>query len=101
MTLHEGLRRVEHWAAGVWLLVVAAAHTDTGVAFPLFMALAVAMLALGGWWLARIGLSLAFARDVKESWRSRLWVPAALRASPANRPASSCGARASESRMRG
>lgn len=78
MTLYERLRRLERWAASAWLVVVAGAHTDAGVAFPLWMALLAGLIALGGWWLARTGLSLVFARDVKESWRSRLWVPAAL-----------------------
>jgi hypothetical protein len=78
MTLYERLRKVEHWAAGAWLLVVCIAYTDTGVAFPLWMVLAAATIALAGWWLARTALSLALARDLKESWRSRLWLPAAL-----------------------
>lgn len=78
MTLYERLRGLERWTASAWLVVVAAAYTDAGVAFPLFMVLVTALIALGGWWLARTGLSLVFARDVKESWRSRLFLPAAL-----------------------
>lgn len=78
MTLYDRLRRAERWGAGVWLLAVAAAHSDAGVAFPLFMAMAAGLIALAGWWLARTTLSLAFAREVKEPWRSRLWVPSAL-----------------------
>ena len=78
MTLYERLWRAERWAAGAWLLVDAIAHSDGGVAFPLFLALVAGAIALAGWWLARTALTLAFAREKQEPWRSRLWVPSAL-----------------------
>jgi len=37
MTRFEILKRVERFAAGAWLAAVAWAHSDAGVAFPLWM----------------------------------------------------------------
>jgi hypothetical protein len=78
MSLYGRLRRIERWTAGVWLAIVAVAHSDAGVAFNLWMMLVLAMCALTGWWLVRTVLSLLMSRVEPESWRSRLWVPVAV-----------------------
>jgi hypothetical protein len=71
------LARAARAAAIIWAVTVIVAHSDTGVGFPLWMALFAATIVLALWWA--LGLSIAGARASKEGGSTadavRAWAP--------------------------